>query len=295
MRSALQCTAWTVRRASQMNGASVFTDVSSGWAPCLEGRSVRVVPRLSLRAAIVCLVGAFSLASETADAQKRTLRGVVTDSAGRPIPGADVSIVSLRLLTRTNDSGRFVLDGLSRDSVELSVRRLSYEPRAIRVAPTTAHGLHVVLKPYAALLSAVNVTAGELRRREMIEDFYRRRVKGVGQYITRTEIENRWGGASSDLFRMVPGVRFIRTASGRGIRFPTTSIRSRDCPPMIWIDGQKVPGMEIDDVPLADVEGIEIYSGPSTTPLQFSQSQTANTCGTIVVWSRPPPPSYRLR
>lgn len=278
----------------QIDGALAVRDVflfsgsrSSG------GENLRLVPGLSLRATTICLVSIASLASARADAQKRALRGIVADSAGKPIPRADVSIASLRLLTQTDDSGRFVLDGISRDSVEVSVRRLSYEPRAILVATATAEVLQVVLKPHPALLSAVNVNAGEWRRREMIEEFYRRRIKGVGQYITREEIENRWGGAPSDLFRTVPGIRFIRTASGRGIRFPTTSIRARDCPPMIWIDGQKAPGMEIDDVPLADVEGIEIYGGPSTTPLQFSQAQTANTCGTIVVWSRPPPPSYR--
>jgi hypothetical protein len=56
---------------------------------------------------------------------------------------------------------------------------------------------------------------------------------------------------------------------------------------MIWIDGQKVPGLEIDDIPLRDVEGMELYNGPATTPMQFSQAQSARNCGTIVVWSRP--------
>ena len=114
-------------------------------------------------------------------------------------------------------------------------------------------------------------------------------TRGVGQYVTRDEIEKRWGGTPSDLLRNTPGIRFVRTSRGKGIRFPTTSINRReDCMPMIWLDGQKAPGMEIDDITLGDIEGIELYNGPSTTPMQFSQMQGSNNCGTIVVWSRPP-------
>ena len=45
--------------------------------------------------------------------------------------------------------------------------------------------------------------------------------------------------------------------------------------------------MEIDGITLGDLEGIELYKGPATTPTQFSQGQGANNCGTIVMWSRP--------
>jgi hypothetical protein len=56
---------------------------------------------------------------------------------------------------------------------------------------------------------------------------------------------------------------------------------------MIWIDGQRAPGMEIDEIPLNDIEGIELYNGPSTTPAEFWQAN-GSQCGTIVVWTRLP-------
>jgi hypothetical protein len=45
--------------------------------------------------------------------------------------------------------------------------------------------------------------------------------------------------------------------------------------------------MEIDEIPLNDIEGIELYNGASTTPPEFWQANTAQ-CGTIVVWIRLP-------
>jgi hypothetical protein len=90
----------------------------------------------------------------------------------------------------------------------------------------------------------------------------------------------------SDMLRMAPGVQIVRAAAGNGVRF-TSGASRRNCPPLVWIDGQKAPGMEVDQIPLSDVEGIELYQGASTTPPQFWQN-AATTCGTIVVWTRLP-------
>ncbi|HYC49849.1 MAG TPA: TonB-dependent receptor [Gemmatimonadaceae bacterium] len=236
------------------------------------------------------LAGIMALAGgERAQAQEVSLRGVVVDTAGSPIANADVGVAALHRLTRTDDSGRFVLAEIQAGPVQLSVRRLSYEPRKINmVASVAGEPLRVVLKTNVALLEGVTVTAGEMRRREQIEDFYRRMTRGIGTYVTREDIDGRVSGTPSDMLRSVPGIRFVKVSSGRGIRFPNTSLSRRDCAPMIWIDGQKAPGLEIDDVTLTDIEGIEIYNGPSTTPFQFSQGAASHTCGTIVIWSRPP-------
>jgi hypothetical protein len=244
----------------------------------------------SFRRPILICGGLLAFASQPAFAQG-TLRGVVRDSAGAPIADADIGIVAQRRLAKSDDQGRFTFSRLPAGVTEISFRRLGFEPHkvSVTIGPAALDSVVVTLKHNVALLAAVNVNKGEVRQREMIEDYYRRVVRGVGQYITREQIEQRWGGTPSDVLRNTPGIRFVRTQTGgKGVRFPGTSIAARDCMPMIWIDGQRAPGMEIDDVTLGDIEGIEVYNGPSTTPMQFSQSQSANTCGTIVIWSRPP-------
>lgn len=252
---------------------------------------MRVYSALPSRLDVVSLAGLLAFWAGPASAQQGTLHGTVKDSAGAPIQDADVGIVALRRLTRTDKQGRFAFTKLPTGDVDVSVRRLSYEPRTVHIVITAipVDTVRIKLVAHPALLEGMNVSAGEIRRREMIEDFYRRRTRGLGQYITRQDIEKRWGGAPSDLLRSTPGIRFVRVVGGgKGVRFPNTSISRRDCAPMIWVDGQKAPGLEIDDITLGDIEGIELYNGPSTTPLQFSQAQSSNTCGTIVVWTRPP-------
>jgi hypothetical protein len=57
------------------------------------------------------------------------------------------------------------------------------------------------------------------------------------------------------------------------------------CTPLLWVDGQKVPGLEIDDILASDIHAIEIYRGVATTPPQFVEANSAQ-CGAIVIWTR---------
>jgi hypothetical protein len=245
----------------------------------------------ALLSCAVAFVGLLAFAAAPAHAQTVLLRGIVTDSAGNAVRDADVGIASLRRLTRTDPTGHFTFAGLRRGDIELSVRRIGYHAvyQNVSVTPSTLDTVRVILRPKVFELSSVNVTASEVRRREGIEDFHRRRVRGIGKFITLEEIRKRESGTTSDLLRSVPGLRVVRLRDGsRGVRFPPTSIMPRDCKPMIWLDGQKAPGLEVDQVPFRDIEGIEVYNGPSTTPMQFSQAASSYGCGTIVIWSRQP-------
>ena len=46
--------------------------------------------------------------------------------------------------------------------------------------------------------------------------------------------------------------------------------------------------MELDNIPVNDIEGMEVYSGPSETPMQFSHHASRMDCGAIVIWTRIP-------
>jgi carboxypeptidase family protein/TonB-dependent receptor-like protein len=237
------------------------------------------------------VLGALVLLPSATSAQARaTVAGVVRDTAGVRVEEADVSIVALRLLTRTNDSGAFTLRRVHPGPTTIMVRRLGYSPRIVDVAvrPGAVETLTVVLEAVPVQLAGMSVTEHELRRRLAIEEFYRRRVHGIGgSFVTRDEIEARHVSRLSDALRNVPALRFVRIRGGMGIRFVSASTQRRDCAPMLWLDGARAPGMEVDDLPPSTIEGMELYAGPSTTPLQFSQSGVTS-CGTIVVWSRVP-------
>lgn len=259
-------------------------------SPVMGGR-IRYLGAAHLAMGVGCLAGFLTVGAVTARAQQVSLRGVVHDSAGTPIRDANVGIVALRQLERTDENGRFAFRKLPPGEIEISVRRLGYQPQTVVVVvtATTVDSLSVKLRQQPAVLEGVAVSTGAVRQRQWIEDFYQRRTRGLGTYVTRDEIAARRASVTTDLLRSVPGLRVVRLrGGGQGVRFMSSASLRRDCMPMIWVDGQRAPGMEIDDVPIHNIEGIELYNGPSTTPMQFSQGPDVLTCGTIVVWSRVP-------
>ena len=224
-----------------------------------------------------------------AGAQRVKVSGSVRDSSGAPIPAADVSIPAAHLLTRTGDSGTFFLDRVPAGHVELSVRRLGYVPQTLQleISPA-ADTLTVRMVAQALELPGMEISDQTKRRLLWIEDFYRRRAKGIGgTYFTREEIEARHPARLSDVLRDAPGVRFVRTRDGAGIRFDVPANFRQNCVPQYFVDGQRVANVEVDDLPVHDIEVVELYNGPSSTPMQFSQG-AVTSCGTVVIWSRVP-------
>jgi hypothetical protein len=221
------------------------------------------------------------------------LRGVVRDSSGKAVAEAQVSIMSLALMTRTDSAGRFVLRDLPRGDIELSIRHLGFGIQRVtatitRVAYDT---ITVILAQQLVELSAVDITA---RRHPFMVDFEQRRARGVGTFVTRDQIDARNTSSPSDLFRTMPQVRLVRVSSGFGVRFPSSATMTglsgrrgapQVCSPMLWVDGQKAPAMEIDELRSSDIEAIEVYRGASTLPAQFATAGGAQ-CGAVVVWTR---------
>ncbi len=248
---------------------------------------------IRLLACCACLVAVVAGAQRVA-AQTGVLRGVVVDSAdGSPLEIADILAVSIKQVARTNAKGQFTLSKLSKGELEITIRRLGYKPQEETVVLSGGEhdSVKIVLVAQPAVLQAVAVDAAERHIRQGIEEFYVRRTQGIGTYITRQQLDELRGGQAAEALRTVPGIQLFRTRNGdQTVRFTgTSSINHRDCPPNLWLDGQRVTNMELDRIPASNIEGIELYRGASTTPAQFWQGNTQNTfCGTIVVWSRLP-------
>jgi iron complex outermembrane receptor protein len=241
------------------------------------------------RLSIACVLVMLTAMPSAATAQGGTIRGVVVDSEGVAISDASVAIVALHRVARTDATGRFVFTKLEPGPIAISARRLGYAPDSVRLSLTSGgiDSVRVILAELPEVLSAINVSAEERHRRQRIEDFYWRRARGLGRYVTRDEILSQRATVPSDALRTTPGIRLVRSGTATGVRFTTATGQRAGCIPMLWIDGHRAPGMELDEVPLNDIEGIELYNGPATTPPEFWLGNTAQ-CGTIVVWIRLP-------
>src|SRR4029077_11906643 len=91
------------------------------------GRLAGVMPH-GMAARLIVAMTLVTMWSQPASAQRRNLAGIVRDSAGAPIPDADVRIPSAHLLTRTDNAGAFLLPRVDPGQTELSIRRLGYAP-----------------------------------------------------------------------------------------------------------------------------------------------------------------------
>lgn len=236
-----------------------------------------------------CLLLAAPLASIQGQGGRRELVGFVRDSAGAPVDAATVEVAGA--LARTDARGVFQLWTRDVDTVTISVRRIGYLALS---ALLTARGgrwdtVVVELSRSPLALAAVKVQESPTRRALDLREFEQRRAKGLGVFLTRDEIAARNAARSSDLLRTVKGVRLVRLRDGRyGARFALHGGMRTNCAPDIWLDGQHVKGLEIDDVTATDIEAMELYESLATLPMEFSRGASAQSCGTIVIWTRVP-------
>lgn len=248
----------------------------------------------SLRAPIrfIAIALALVVAGVPLGAQSRrpgTLVGRVLDEAGVPVANVEVAIAKIERTTRTDSAGNFMLTSVPPGQYDLAFRRVSYTPLIFMIDVTAGDTTEAEVKMTAAPqpLSAVRVEEQPERRRDL-DGFENRRRLGVGHFITREEIEKRDPHLLSDIVRTIPGTMFVPAGLGRSVLRFTRAQKMRDCPPQYYVDGVLLTGYNLDDMPVNDVEAIELYSGLSGLPAQFAKLRSTINCGTVVIWTRIP-------
>lgn len=213
-----------------------------------------------------------------------TIAGVIRDDGGSPVSDVEVGIVSgnrLQQFIFTAADGKFLLTGVTPGVVPVRIRRLGYAMQFLDVDSRlpSAAALEITLKTVPNELEDVTIPAGEGHLR----DFYERKQSrsSFARFLDQQEIRRLGPTNASDLFRTVPGI-LIRTASTGGGNI----IRIRGCQPMVWVDGQRVPGAELDDViQPSEIAAIEFYPSNAGIPAQYLERQN-RLCGLVLVWTR---------
>ena len=246
---------------------------------------------------------ALLLLSGVPDAQARAqtlagaLRCFVVDSAGDVVADAEIRLPRLGRIGRTDSVGRVGFDALALGRFDVSVRRLGYLPqtRHVFVGGGGVDSFTFVLTRRVLELDEMTVSA--IGEHPFFAGFDERRRLGVGTFISRDVIDATHSSTTSDVFRQLPQVQLVATASGMGVRFPTAmtsiskistltrGISAALCAPTIFLDGQAAPSLEVDDILSSDIQAIEIYRGMATTPAQFAVGGMLQ-CGAIAVWTR---------
>jgi len=267
---------------------------------------MRSVPRFAL---VLLLAAPVPLLGQ----EFRGLTGIVLDSVSRrPLEGASVYFTTAEGENRTGSDGRFRLRvGTARDTL-MVVRRIGFVPSTfpVHLAPgaMVADVGYLQLRPVATRLDQIAVEAEQVRRFPQLDGFFARKtqMQGLGNYLTRDDVERIPAARTSDLLRHLikleiecgkaPGATCIATSRraretrlARRTRGDTLTEEVFDyfgtgrCRMEVWVDGVRSP-YELDTIPVDWIVGIEVYSGPGTTPPIFGQG----ACGVVAIWTSVP-------
>jgi hypothetical protein len=208
-----------------------------------------------------------------------TLIGTVRGQGGMPLAGVQIRVVDALSSTLSDSLGRFTLSGLPAGTQMAQARKLGYfvGHGQVELRSSRTVGWEVQLNRLVSL-DSVRIIAQRSRYRE----FESNRKRGFGRYFDEGDIAKRNAFHSADLFRMVPGLRVVRDASG----FESRVVSSRGsglrgtCEMAVVIDG--MPDQNINFINPSDIGAMEVYVSAAETPPQYSRGQ----CGTIVIWTK---------
>jgi hypothetical protein len=213
---------------------------------------------------------------------RHEVAGIVVDEGKAPVPSAELVLKRQGEQSRTarsDNDGRFSFADVQPGPAALTVRRLGYTAKTVNIDVTpsgVAAPVEVELEEIASDIAAVVVEGSKGH----LQEFYDHMANSnFAKFFERKDIEKRNPLYLSELLRSVAGASVY--AKGAGNR-----IMLRDCKPMVWVDGMRAPGAELDDVarPM-DVAGIEVYPSYAGLPAQY-QDRNNRMCGAILVWTR---------
>ena len=214
---------------------------------------------------------------------------VVSAMDARPIPRALVYLVRAGKGAVTDSSGRFSIGDIPPGPDTLVIRYGGFDPQkaGLDFEPRQILGVVFILSErlfeVAELKVEVRGVDPEAQRLEL------RQRMGGGVYITRGQIRDRSPNVLTEMVREIPRVDVLPS----GIGASTTEVvligyGAAACKPKYYVDGMMMDErFELNDVPVDDVELLEIYRSPAEAPTQYRRG--GMRCGAILIWIREGP------
>jgi hypothetical protein len=257
-----------------------------------------------------------SLAAQQGELQ--TIRGVVVDTAGQPIPGVTLKQKGARDAV-TDDSGQFRLAVKKDAKIALDIRRVGLFPGAFMAKQPPDSVITLVMYARPQVLPATVVTA---QRKQVLErrGFYERQRNGAinGYFLTPEDLEKRRPRSVTGAAENIPGVRIDVGTVGTDSPMITGT---NGCVMTIYLDGMRltpdssntvrqraryaikgrqgivVPvgqqaishpqNIQIDQIlDIKSVLAIEVYPRVLQAPPEYVPPR--NDCGVVLLWTTGP-------
>jgi len=208
---------------------------------------------------------------------------------GAPIEAARIRFRGTDREALSDSDGRFRVSEAPAGAVDVEIHHIGYGTPTVSVTvePLQTTHMEIRLAPAAIEVEPLTVTIDIRPQWLEASGFYYRQERGLGQFVTPTELERTPFRRFSEVLRKVPGVEIrniCRPHCYQIIRMSTQS--SAACPPVFYVDGRKMTTVREDIIdldalaPNGDIAAVEVYRGISQTPPQFY-----GRCGSIVLWT----------
>ena len=244
--------------------------------------------RISL--ALLAIVSLPDLGEATVSQQgpkKSEIRGTVVRASDRqPVTGAKVSLDGTELALTNDNKGKFKFPKVSAGQyiIRAEVEGFPVATSSLLLAQGDRIDVEFqVGSSDAVTLPELKVDEAAPTRVSPVAEFNRRATTGNGRYITRDYIEKRKPATMMDLLRGIPGVRVECPRHERVCRLRMARA-PRNCGPAFFLDGVPSDPTVFYLTSPNDVEGVEVYSGPSETPAELEGIRSG--CGAVAIWTR---------
>lgn len=222
---------------------------------------------------------------------QQSVSGIVVDAATqRPLPGVQVVVVGTERGTLTDAAGRFVLTGLTGQTVQIQAIILGYRTgtQMARVGDMNVR-MQLTVTVIALDELVVTGTAGEQRVRSLGNAIGKVRAEQIVRIAPPPNVHGLLGSE-------VPGVQVQlsrgEVGAGANIRIRGASSMTLSSEPLLYIDGVRVnnnfadagggiasvgvdgrtPPSRINDLNPEDIESIEIIKGPAAATLYGTEA-----------------------
>lgn len=272
----------------QMNGEINLRAAHSAFSHAAVGKSY-LTPSIRLVTAAACLV------ATSASAQGSLFTGrVMADSVQTLLVGAEVALIALTKIQRTDERGEFRFTAIPAGEHVVQVRMPGYAPKVdtIEVADAGETRREYRLSRIETTLPEVPVTASLLDRK--LFEFHERRALGAGRFLDSAEFAKLRGIRTSDRLSKLPAVVIMRGSfSDAYVANNRQRVRGTSpgswCKAAIWLDGVNL-GIDynVNQLDPSIIVAIEWYAGQATIPAKFNTpARPGQTyCGVLVIWTR---------
>jgi hypothetical protein len=224
-------------------------------------------------------------------AQVGTVRGIVTDTAGRPISGVEVLAIGENKSVRTNAAGRFTITRLPWGQVVIMARLPGWRAteRAVTIGDAGEAELELRLSRVIQLIDTLRIVSHDGCAAYRLDGFECRRRAGIGQFRGPDELAALRPTYWSDLFEGFTGLRripFVNTQRERD--WTVMSTAGWRCL-MVGMNGREPTARETNIQP-KDIYAIEYFDVYERVPeaykrLSWPGSQT-EPCSLIMYWTK---------